>query len=225
MMAAIGKPREDWQWPQAAQALNAYYDPTRNQLVLPAGFLQPPLFDPAADAARNHGALGALVGHELTHGFDVLGSTFDASGKLAPWWTQADANGFALRTKPLEAQYDAYAALGPLKVSGRLTLVENIADLGGLEVAWHAFRSTSPGSAAVQGLTSEQRFFHAWAQVWRRNYTDEELTLLLRTDVRAPAKFRVNGPLANLTAFADAFKCKPGKASFVRKPEERVSLW
>jgi putative endopeptidase len=225
MMAAIGKPREDWQWPQSAQALNAYYDPARNQLVLPAGFLQPPLFDPAADDAINYGALGALVAHELTHGFDVLGSSFDATGKLAPWWLPADANGFALRTKPLEAQYDAYTALGPVKVSGRLTLVENIADLGGLEVAWNAFQATAPGVAAVQGHTPSQRFFLAWGQAWRRNYTDEELTVLLRTDVRAPAKFRVNGPLANLTAFSDAYKCKPGKASFVRKPEERVSLW
>lgn len=225
MMAAIGKPREDWQWPQAAQALNAYYDPARNQLVLPAGFLQPPLFDPSADDALNYGALGALVAHELTHGFDVLGSTFDASGKLAAWWTPADANGFALRTKPLEMQYDAYSALGPVKVSGRLTLVENIADLGGLELAWHAYRTTSPGTAAIQGLSPDQRFFQSWAQAWRRNYTDEELTLLLRTDVRAPAKFRVNGPLANLAPFADAYKCKPGKASFVRKPEERVSVW
>lgn len=225
MMGAIGKPREDWQWPQAAQALNAYYDPARNQLVLPAGFLQPPLFDPAADAAINYGALGALVAHELSHGFDALGSTFDGAGKLGAWWTPADANGFALRTKPLEAQYDAYSALGPVKVSGRLTLVENIADLAGLELAWAAFKATAPGTTAIQGLSPEQRFFHAWAQVWRRNYTDEELTVLLRTDVRAPAKFRVNGPLANLAAFSDAYKCKPGKAAFVRPPEERVSLW
>jgi putative endopeptidase len=225
MMSAIDKPREDWQWPQSAQALNAYYDPARNQLVLPAGFLQPPLLDPAADAALNYGGLGALVAHELMHGFDVLGSTFDADGKLAAWWTSADANGFALRTKPLELQYDAYSALGPLKVSGRLTLAENIADLGGLEVAWTAFQATSPGNAALQGHTPDQRFHLAWAQAWRRNYTDEELTLLLRTDVRAPAKFRVNGPFANLAPFAESFKCKPGKSSFVRVPTDRVTVW
>jgi putative endopeptidase len=224
-MAAIGKPREDWQWPQSAQAVNAYYDPARNQLVLPAGFVQPPLFDPAADAALNYGGFGAFVAHELMHGFDVLGSSFDAQGKLAPWWTPADANAFALRTKPLEAQYDAYTGLGPTKVSGRLTLAENIADLGGLEIAWHAFAATAPGATKIDAHTPQQRFFLAWAQAWRRNYTDEALTELLQTDVRAPAKWRVNGPLANLAPFTQGFACKPGKAGFVRAAKEQVSIW
>jgi putative endopeptidase len=223
-MAAIGQPREDWQWPQPAHAVNAYYDPSRNQLVLPAGFLQPPLFDPAAEAAVNYGAAGALIGHELMHGFDAIGSTYGADGTIAPWLTPADANGFALRTKPLEAQYDAYTALGPVKVSGRLTLAENIADLAGLETAWAAFQTTSPDTKATQGTTPAQRFFLSWAQVWRRNYLDAELTVLLQTDVHAPAKFRVNGPLANLAPFAENFKCKAG-TGFVRKAAERVEVW
>lgn len=225
-MAAIGKPREAWQWPQPAQAMNAYYDPSRNQFVLPAGFLQPPLFDPSADAAVNYGALGALVGHELTHGFDVIGSGFDAAGKPVSWWTPGDANAFVMRTKPLEAQYDAYTALGPVKVSGRLSLAENIADLSGLQAAWAAFEATKPDAKQlIDGATPAQRFFQSWAQVWRRNYRDEELTLLLQTDVHAPAKFRVNGPLANLAPFSTAFKCKPGTASFVRKESDRVAVW
>lgn len=223
-MAAIGKPREDWQWPQGAYAINAYYDPARNQLVVPAGFLQPPLFDASADAAMNYGALGALVAHELTHGFDAIGATYAADGTLAPWLTPADANGFAQRTKPLEAQYDRYTALGPIKVSGRLTLAENIADLAGLETAWKAFESTAPGKVAQEGHTPAQRFFLAWAQVWRRNYRDEELTALLQTDVHAPAKFRVNGPLANHAGFALAFNCKPG-TGMVNGPDARVTLW
>jgi putative endopeptidase len=223
-MATVGKPREESQWPQPAQAVNLYYDPARNQLVLPAGFLQPPVFDPAADAALNYGALGALVAHEMSHGFDVIGSTFDATGAVAPAWEAADATAFALRTKPLEMQYDAYTALGPIKVSGRLTLAENIADLAGIEIAWNAFLSTQPDAKAIEGYSPRQRFFLAWAQLWRRNYLDAELTLLLRTDVHAPAKFRVNGPLANFAPFSAEFKCKAG-AGMVRKDAERVTIW
>ena len=224
-MSTIDKPREDWQWPQPAHVVNAYYDPARNQLVLPAGFLQPPLFDAGADAALNYGALGALVGHELMRGFDTIGSQFDAAGKIAPWLEAADANAFALRTKPLELQYDAYSALGPVKVSGRLTQGANIADLAGLQTAWAAFQSTNPGNVKVDGHTPAQRFWLSWAQVWRRNYTDEELQVLLSTDVHAPSKFRVNGPLANLGTFADSYACKVGKASMLRAEKDRASIW
>lgn len=225
LMATVDKPREDWQWPQPAHVVNAYYDPARNQLVLPAGFLQPPLFDPAADAALNYGALGALVGHELMRGYDAIGSTFDAGGRIAPWLETADANAYALRTKPLELQYDAYSAFGPVKVSGRLTLGSNIADLAGLQTAWAAFQAGNPGTQKVDGHTPAQRFWLSWAQVWRRNYTDEELQLLVATDVHAPAKYRVNGPLSNLAPFAESFQCKVGKASMLRAEEDRVSVW
>ena len=225
LMATVDQPREDWQWPQPAHVVNAYYDPARNQLVLPAGFLQAPLFDPTADPALNYGALGALVANELMRGFDTIGSTFDATGRIAPWWDAADANAFKLRTQPLELQYDAYSALGPVKVSGRLTLGANIADLAGLQTAWAAFQATKPDKAKVDGHTPAQRFWLSWAQVWRRNYTDEELQLLLATDVHAPAKFRVNGPLANLPGFAESYTCKPGKSSMLRADKDRVSVW
>lgn len=220
----IGNSTTQAPWPLPAHAVNAYYDLLANQLVLPAGFLQPPLFDAQADAALNFGALGALIGRELMHGFDVIGSTIDAEGKANAWWSVADANGFAQRTKPLEAQFDAYDALGPLKVNGRLTLAENIADLAGLELAWHAFEATATLLETTDSLTPAQRFFLSWAQVWRQNHRDETLVMLLRTDVRAPARFRVNGPLANLAPFASAFGCAAG-AGFVRPDAGRVSIW
>ncbi len=208
-MAAAGKPRADWQWPQPPQAVNLYYDPARNQLVVPAGIVQAPLFDPAADAAANYGALGALIAHEVFHGFDAIGSGFDAQGRIASWWQAADAEAFAARTKPLEAQYDAYKVLGQAPVSGRLTLAENIADLAGVEIAWDAFQAGKPDPAKkIDGQAPAQRFFLAYAQNWRRNYQDAELQLLSRIDVHAPAPFRVNGPLANFAPFADSFACK-----------------
>lgn len=208
-MAIAGKPRADWQWPQPPQAVNLYYDPARNQLVVPAGVVQAPLFDPALDAAANYGALGALVAHELFHGFDTIGSDFDAQGRIATWWQAADAEAFAARTRSLEAQYDTYKVLGQSPVSGRLTLAENIADLAGIEMAWDAFQQTQPDAASrIDGQSPAQRFFLAYAQDWRRNYQDAELQLLSRIDVHAPAQFRVNGPLANFTPFADAFACK-----------------
>lgn len=225
LMATVDKPREDWQWPQPAHVVNAYYDPARNQLVLPAGVLQPPIFDAGADAALNYGALGALVGHELMRGYDTIGSTFDAEGRIAPWLESADANAFGLRTKPLELQYDAYTAFGPVKVSGRLTLGSNIADLAGLQTAWAAFQATNPGTTKVDGHTPAQRFFLSWAQVWRRNDTDEAMQEANTTDVHAPSKHRVNGPLANLAAFADSYQCKVGKASMIRADKDRVSVW
>ena len=208
-MAAAGKPREDWQWPQPPQAVNLYYDPARNQLVVPAGIVQAPLFDPAADAAVNYGGLGTLIAHELFHGFDVIGSGFDAQGRLETWWQPADKDAFTTRTQALEIQYDAYKVLGQVPVSGRLTLAENIADLAGVQIAWDAFQQTRPDAAAkIGGQTPAQRFFLAYAQDWRRNYQDTELQLLSRIDVHAPAPFRVNGPLANFTPFAETFACK-----------------
>jgi len=208
-LGAAGKPREPWQWPQPPQAVNLYYDPARNQLVVPAGIVQAPLFDPAADDAANYGGLGTLIAHELFHGFDGIGNGFNAQGQIAPWQSQADIDAFKALTAPLEFQYDAYKALGDIRVSGRLTHAENIADLAGAQIAWEAFLSTKPDLAAKIGnTTAAQRFFLAYAQDWRRNYRDEELSLLSRIDVHAPSKFRVNGPLANFTPFADAFACK-----------------
>lgn len=223
-MEVIDKVREEWQWPQPAYAVNVYYDPARNQLVLPAGLMQTPVFDPTGDVAANYGALGSIVAHELMRGFDVVGSRFDAQGRLAPWWQAADVNAFELRFKPLEAQYSAYPVLGQVKVNGELTLAENIADLAGVEVALAAF--TALGTQPVVGnLSAMQRYFYAYARLWRRNYRDEELQLLAQIDVHAPAKWRVNGPLANLDEFADGFNCKVGANSMMRTKTERIRVF
>lgn len=223
-MAAIGKVREEWQWPQPAQSVNVYYDPARNQLVLPAGIVQAPLFDAAGDAATNYGGLGSIVAHELMRGFDSIGSRFDVQGRIAPWWQEADTLAFNARFDPLRAQYDAYPALGQIRVNGQLTLAENIADLAGVEIARAALDTLGPQPA--QGtLSAAQRYYLAYARVWRRNYRDEELQLLSRIDVHAPAKWRVNGPLANLAPFAEAFKCKVGKNSMMRADKDRVTVF
>ncbi|MCX7556584.1 M13 family metallopeptidase [Xanthomonadaceae bacterium JHOS43] len=223
-MAGIGKVREEWQWPQPAHAVNVYYDPARNQLVLPAGLMQPPIFDPAGDTAVNYGALGSIVAHELMRGFDAIGSRFDAQGRIAPWWQEADTNAFTRRFQPLVAQYDAYPVLGQIKIRGHLTLGENIADLAGVEVAHAAFGALGP-QPDVANLTANQRYFLSYANLWRRNYRDEELQLRSQIDVHAPAKWRVNGPLSNLTPFADAFKCKVGSGSMMRPEAKRVTVF
>ena len=223
-MDSIDKVREEWQWPQPAHAVNVFYDPARNQLVLPAGLMQPPIFDATGDMAVNYGALGSIVAHELMRGFDNIGSHFDAQGRIAPWWQEADTHAFKLRFKPLEAQYSAYPVLGQVKVNGHLTWTENIADLAGVEIAYAAF--TTQGSLADTGnLTAPQRYFLSYATLWRRNYRDEELQLRSQIDVHAPAKWRVNGPLSNLTPFAEAFKCKVAKGSMMRPEAERVTVF
>lgn len=223
-MQAVDKVREEWQWAQPAYAVNVYYDAARNQLVVPAGLMQAPIFAADGDVATNYGGLGTIVAHELMRGFDAIGSRFDAQGRIAPWWEPADQNAFQLRFQPLVAQYAAYPVLGQVKVNGELTLNENIADLAGVEVAQAALAAlgAQPESGNLDGM---QRFFHAWARVWRRNYRDEELMLLARVDVHAPAKWRINGPAANLASFAEAFQCKPGASSMLRPEAERVSIF
>ena len=223
-MDAIDKVREEWQWAQPAYAVNVYYDVARNQLVVPAGLMQSPLFDASGDMAANYGGLGIIIAHELMRGFDAIGSRFDAQGRIAPWWDEADTNAFNLRFKPLEAQYAAYPVLGPVKVDGSLTLAENIADLAGVEIAQAAFLALNPVSDK-SSLSPSQRYFYAYARMWRRNYRDEELQLLSRIDVHAPAKWRVNGPLANLDGFADAFTCKVESGSMMRANDDRISIF
>lgn len=223
-MAAADKVREEWQWPQPAQAVNVFYDPARNQLVVPAGLMQPPIFQAGGDAAINYGGLGSIVAHELMRGFDAIGSRFDAQGRIAPWWQEADSNAFNARFEPLRSQYDAYPVLGQVKVNGHLTLPENIADLAGVEIARAALDALGP-LPAEGTLSAAQRYYLAHARLWRRNYRDEELQLLSRIDVHAPAKWRVNGPLANLTPFATAFSCKVGKDSMMRAEKDRVTVF
>jgi len=225
-MGRLGDPVDKGEWAMPAHVVNAYYHPLLNEIVFPAGILQPPFFYADADDAVNYGAIGAVIGHEITHGFDDQGSHFDADGQLRDWWTEADRAEFMRRAQVLVDQFDEYAVVDDLHVNGRLTLGENIADLGGLKIALDALREALAGKAAtaVDGLTPEQRFFLSWATVWRTSYTDEYLRLIVKTDPHSPARARVNEPLSNLRAFAAAFAI--GEASpMARNAETRAHIW
>ena len=225
----IGKPVDRTEWGMTPQTVNAYYNPLQNEIVFPAAILQPPFFDPKADPALNYGGIGAVIGHEMLHGYDDQGSQFDDKGNFANWWQDADREGFESRTAKLVQQFDDYESIDGLHVKGQLTLGENIADLGGLTVAYDAYRKaladagTDP-AAAIEGYTPDQRFFINWATVWRRNYTPDELKVRLNTDPHAPAKFRANGAPSNMPTFAAAFQCKPGQP-MVRADDKRVVIW
>ena len=208
------------------QTINAYYSPVMNEIVFPAAIMQPPFFDGAMDDAVNYGAMGGVIGHEFMHGFDDSGSRFDAQGNMQNWWTDEDRTQFEERTGKLVVQYGDYVATGDLHVNGELTLGENIGDLAGMTMAYYALQraleTNHPGE--IDGFTPEQRFFLSWAQAWRRNYRDEALKLQVNTDTHAPSMFRGNGPLANLTEFAEAWGCSEGDA-MVRSPELRADIW
>jgi putative endopeptidase len=225
----IGKPVDRTEWGMTPQTVNAYYNPSQNEVVFPAAILQPPFFDPKADPALNYGGIGAVIGHEMLHGYDDQGSQFDARGNFANWWQEADNKGFKARTAKLVQQFDDYTSVDGIHVKGQLTLGENIADLGGLTVAYDALQKaladagTSPGEK-IDGYTEDQRFFINWASVWRRSYNPEELKVRLNTDPHAPAHFRAIGAPSNMPAFAQAFQCKPGDA-MVRPDDKRVVIW
>jgi putative endopeptidase len=223
----IGKPVDRTEWGMTPPTVNAYYSPTMNEIVFPAGILQPPFFDADADDAVNYGGMGAVIGHEMTHGFDDQGSQFDAKGNLEDWWTTADKEAFKQRTAVVEKQYDDYVAMDTLHVNGKLTLGENIADLGGLTIAYAALKKSQegkPAPAAIDGLTADQRFFLAWAQMWRANYRPEELRRRLILDPHSPARFRTIGPVSNMTEFFSAFACSPGDP--MERPEPvRALIW
>ena len=224
--AQIGQPVDKAEWGMLPQTVNAYYNPLANEIVFPAAILQPPYFDLKADAALNYGAIGGVIGHEIMHGFDDQGSQFDAKGNLRMWWTDEDRAKFNERTAKLVKQFDGFVAIDDLHVNGQLTLGENIGDLGGLLIAYDAWRAATENQRLmpIDGLTPDQRFFHGWAQGWRRQHTEQDLKLRLNTDVHAPAKFRVLGPYANIDAFATAFECKPGD-KMVARPDEKVVIW
>ncbi|MFN7136581.1 MAG: M13 family metallopeptidase, partial [Thermomonas sp.] len=228
-MAKIGKPVDRTEWGMTPQTVNAYYNPLMNEIVFPAAILQPPFFDPKADPALNYGGIGAVIGHEMMHGYDDQGSQFDAQGNFNNWWTKADRDGFNARTGKLVKQFDDYVAIDGLHVKGQLTLGENIADLGGLNVAWDAYQKAlkdagKSGSDKVDGYPEDQRFFFNWATVWRRNFTPDEAKVRLNTDPHAPANFRAIGAPSNMPAFAQAFGCKTG-APMVREGEQQVVIW
>ena len=220
------RPVDRSEWDMTPQTVNAYYNPMGNEVVFPAAQLLPPYFDANADDALNYGGIGAVIGHEMTHGFDDQGSQFDAKGNLANWWTQADRTEFDARTAKLVEQFNAYVPVDDLHINGKLSLGENIADLGGLLVAYDAFKLTPQGKGEekIAGLTPDQRFFLSYAQTWRTAQRPEQLRLQVQSNEHAPAKFRTNGPLSDTPAFAHAFACKAGDP-MVRQSENIVNIW
>ena len=229
-IAKLWKPVDRSEWGMTPQTINAYYRPTFNEIVFPAAILQPPFFDPSVDAAFNYGAIGAVIGHEFSHGFDDQGRKFDGSGALRDWWTAADAEAYRARADVLVAQYDAYRPLPDVPINGRLTLGENIGDLAGLTMAYRAYRNhvadTWPNGEApvIDGFTGDQRFFIGYAHAWRGKYRDEALRERLLSDPHSPGKYRVIGVLRNLDAFYSAFDVQPGDAMYL-PPDERVRIW
>lgn len=223
----IGKPVDKTEWQMSPQTVNAYYNPLQNEIVFPAAILQPPFFDANADDALNYGGIGAVIGHEMIHGYDDQGARFDAAGNFSNWWSDKDKAGFEARTGKLVEQFDGYVSIDGLHVNGKLTLGENIADLGGLAVAFDAMkRAQGEGftDPMIEGYSQEQRLFMNWATVWRRNFKPEELKVRLATDPHAPANFRAIGAPSNLPAFAEAFGCQEGDP-MVRSGEARVAIW
>ena len=226
-LAKIGKPVDRTEWGMSPQTVNAYYNPQQNEIVFPAAILQPPFFDAKADDALNYGGIGAVIGHEMIHGYDDQGSRFGPTGNFENWWSDADKKGFEVLTTKLEKQFDGYEALPGMHVDGKLTLGENIADLGGLAVAYDAMlRAQGEGfkDPMVDGYTQTQRFFLGNATVWRRQFTEEELKVRLKTDPHAPANFRAVGSPSNMESFRTAFGCKAGDP-MVRTGDAQIRIW
>ena len=225
-VARIDKPVDRSEWGMTPQEINAYYNPLNNEIVFPAAILQPPFFDPNADAAVNYGAIGAVIGHEIGHGFDDQGRKFGPDGSLSDWWTTQDAQAFDRRKDKLIKEFSGFEALPGLNVNGANTIGENIGDLGGLNMAHEAYLISLKGQPApvIDGLTGDQRFYLAYAQVWREKYREGSLRELVMSDVHSPARFRVNGPLPNIDAWYAAFDVKAGDKMYIA-PADRVRIW
>jgi len=228
-MDKIGKPVDRSEWGITPQTVNAYYNPLKNEIVFPAAILQPPFFDANADDALNYGGIGAVIGHEMTHGYDDKGSQFDAQGNLKNWWTDEDRKQFTGRTDKLVKQFDDYVSIDGLHVHGKQTLGENIADLGGLNTAFDALqvalaKNPEETKNPIDGYAQDQRFFLNFARVWDRHFRPEELKLRINTDVHAPDQFRAIASPSNMATFARAFSCKAGDA-MVRPAEVQVKIW
>ncbi|MBV8899940.1 MAG: M13 family metallopeptidase [Verrucomicrobia bacterium] len=228
-LGRIGKPVDPAEWNMTPPTVNAYYSPTRNEIVFPAGILQPPFFYAGADDAVNYGGIGTVIGHEMTHGFDDQGRLYDAKGNLRDWWTPDDSRRFNERAEKIVEQFDQYTPVDDVHINGRLTQGENIADLGGVKIAYGAFqkaleRNQVAPDAKIDDFTVEQRFFLSYARVWRMKYRPEALLLALATDPHSPPKYRVTGPLSNLPEFAQAFAV-PVDSPMVRPAEQRVNIW
>ncbi|MFO0675026.1 MAG: M13 family metallopeptidase [Polyangiaceae bacterium] len=225
-LAKVGRPVDRGEWQMTPPSVNAYYDPTLNEMVFPAGILQAPYFSKTMTPGMNFGGIGMVMGHELTHGFDDEGRQFDAKGNLTDWWTAKSTAEFSKRTECVEKQYDEYTAVADAKVNGKLTLGENIADVGGLKLAYAAFKKATEGKtgAPVDGFTDDQQFFLGFAQGWCANVRDETMRLMVSTNQHSPPRFRVIGPVSNSSDFAKAFSCKAG-SPMVRPNEKRCEVW
>lgn len=228
-MSKIDKPVDRDEWHMTPQTVNAYYNPNSNEIVFPAGILQPPFFFMNGDDAVNYGAIGVVIGHEMTHGFDDKGRLYDKEGNLKEWWTEADAEEFKKRSEVLVQHYHGFVAIDTLRVDGKLTLGENIADYGGLTMAYKALEIAKEAKGEkldekIDGFTQKQRFFLGYAQVWRQHIRDKELMRRLKEDVHSPGEYRVNGAVFNIPQFYEAFDVKPDDMLY-RKPEQRAKIW
>lgn len=226
MLSKLGKPVDRNEWGMTPSMVNAYYNPSKNEIAFPAGIMQPPFFDAKADAAVNFGGIGSVIGHELSHGFDDKGSKYDAHGNLNNWWTENDREKFNGRTTLLGDQFNNFVVLDSVNVNGQLTMGENIADLGGMTMSYYAYQKylEKYGRDTLEGFTPEQRFFIGWAQVWRMNFTDQELLRRINTDPHSPGMFRANAPLSNFRPFYEAWGVKEGDGMY-RNDDVRVEIW
>jgi len=224
-MAKIGKPVDKEEWFMTPQTVNAYYSPEMNEIVFPAAILQPPFFNMDADDAINYGGIGVVIGHEMTHGFDDQGCKYDENGNLNNWWTEEDATKFAARTAQLEKLFEGYKVQG-YPINGKLTLGENIADLGGLNISWDAYQMTEEAKAnqSIDGFTPAQRFFISYGTIWRNNSRDKYVERQVKTDVHSPAEARVNRTLGSMPHFYEAFEVNPENKMYIA-PEERAAIW
>lgn len=229
MISRLGKPVDRTEWRMTPPTINASYSPVNNEITFPAAILQFPFFDFEADDAINYGGIGAVIGHEMTHGFDDSGRQYDADGTLRDWWSKADADNFKKRADQVKEQFFGFKVLDSIKVNGQLTLGENLADLGGLAIAYDAFKKTPQGKSngkksLIDGFTPDQRFFLSWAQIWRTNVLPETQAQLILTDPHAPGLYRCNGPVANIDAWYKAFNVQPGDKMY-KKPDDRIKVW
>jgi len=226
MVDKVGKPVDRTRWGMTPPTVNAYYNPSMNEIVFPAGILQPPFFNKDADDAVNYGAIGAVIGHEMTHGFDDEGRNYDSKGNLTQWWTPEDSAKFAQRAQVIVSQYNKFTVNDSLHVNGKLCLGENIADLGGLSIAYEAFKKTKQGQSKekIDGLTPDQRFFFGFARIWASSIRPEAAAQRIIIDPHSPAQYRVNGPLSNMNEFYTAFNIRQGDDMW-RADSIRAKIW